>query len=187
MKDFNKDWEQYNFESVTPVISWPWNWVPKKKRNRSLNPECLSDPNICKQIFWSRARGDGLLRAVVKDRECEVPKGCCRLFSELHSLGLWTAIILMWLLQDQGKEKSIWGKKEEKKKKKDEKRWIQELCLHFYLRFTAFLLMGTSLAILASSAQHSACSLIQALLFVGKENIFLNKQREMDIKRMQAA
>lgn len=118
MKDFNKDWEQYNFESVTPVISWPWNWVPKKKRNRSLNPECLSDPNICKQIFWSRARGDGLLRAVVKDRECEVPKGCCRLFSELHSLGLWTAIILMWLLQDQGKEKSIWGKKEEKKKKK---------------------------------------------------------------------
>lgn len=187
MKDFNKDWEQYNFESVTPVISWPWNWVPKKKEKQKLES-------------WVSVRPQHLQTNLLKQS-----KGRWAAKSSSKRLWVWGAKGLLPSVQwtslpgavnchnsnvastgpREGKEHM--GEKGRKKKKKDEKRWIQELCLHFYLRFTAFLLMGTSLAILASSAQHSACSLIQALLFVGKENIFLNKQREMDIKRMQAA
>lgn len=53
MKDFNKHWEQCNFESVTPVISWPWNWVPEKKKQEleswvSVRPQHLQT-NLRKQ------------------------------------------------------------------------------------------------------------------------------------------
>lgn len=57
MKDFNKDWEQYNFESVTPVISWPWNWVPKKKEKQKLESWVSVRPQHLQTNLLKQSKG----------------------------------------------------------------------------------------------------------------------------------
>lgn len=91
MKDFNKHWEQDNFESVTAAISRPWDWVPEKEPRAWIWNVCHS-PSTWKHISGSRARAVGLVTAVVRmqvDMRCEKAAGfeCCHLFAT----SLWTA------------------------------------------------------------------------------------------------